>query len=38
MSDFGSKARQGTAAIGVIRRAELAKDLDPIVLRVNFIF
>ncbi|CAF0853451.1 unnamed protein product [Adineta steineri] len=35
MSDFGSKARQGTAAIGDIRKAELAKDLDPDVLRVR---
>ncbi|CAF1107828.1 unnamed protein product [Adineta ricciae] len=35
MSDFGSKARQGTAAIGDIRKAELAKDLDPTVLRVR---
>ncbi len=34
MSDFGSKARQGTAPIGDIRKAELAKDLDPIVLKV----
>lgn len=38
MSDFGSKARQGTAAIGDIRKAELAKELDPTVLRVRFIF
>ncbi len=33
MSDFGSKARQGTAAIGDIRKAELAKELDPTVLK-----
>ncbi len=36
MSDFGSKARQGTAAIGDIRKAELAKELDPIVFKVCF--
>ena len=35
MSDFGSKARQGTAAIGDSRKAELAKELDPTVLRVS---
>lgn len=35
MSDFGSKARQGTAAIGDIRKAELAKELDPTVLKVR---
>ncbi|CAF3719474.1 unnamed protein product [Rotaria magnacalcarata] len=35
MSDFGSKARQGTAAIGDIRKAELAKELDPTVFRVR---
>jgi hypothetical protein len=34
MSDFGSKARQGTAAIGDIRKAEVAKELDPTVLKV----
>lgn len=38
MSDFGSKARQGTAAIGDIRKAELAKELDPTVLKVHSIF
>ncbi len=38
MSDFGSKARQGTAAIGDIRKAELAKELDPTVLKVCFNF
>ena len=38
MSDFGSKARQGTAAIGDIRKAELAKELDPIVLKVRSTF
>jgi hypothetical protein len=32
-----SKARQGTAAIGDIRKAELAKDLDPTELRVSFV-
>lgn len=37
MSDFGSKARQGTAAIGDIRKAELAKDLDPTELRVSVV-
>lgn len=34
MSDFGSKARQGTASIGDIRKAEIAKELDPTVLKV----
>ena len=34
MSDFGSKARQGTATIGDIRKAEISKELDPIVLKV----
>jgi hypothetical protein len=38
MSDFGSKARQGTAPIGDSRKAELAKELDPIVLKVYFHF
>ncbi len=38
MSDFGSKARQGTAPIGDIRKAELAKELDPTVLKVCFNF
>jgi hypothetical protein len=37
ISDFGSKARQGTAPIGDIRKAELAKELDPNVFRVCFI-
>ncbi|CAF2790523.1 unnamed protein product [Rotaria sp. Silwood2] len=35
MSDWGSKARQGTEAIGDIRKAELAKELDPSVLKVR---
>ncbi len=35
-SDFGLKARQGTATIGDIRKAELAKDLDPTILKVYF--
>jgi hypothetical protein len=30
-------ARQGTAAIGDIRKAELAKELDPNVFKVCFI-
>lgn len=34
MSDFGSKARQGTESIGDKRRAELIKEVDPIVLQV----
>ncbi len=37
ISDFGSMARQGTAAIGDIRKAELAKELDPNVFKVCFI-
>ena len=36
MSDFGSKTRQGTASIGDIRKTELAKELDPTVLKVCF--
>ncbi|CAF0957547.1 unnamed protein product [Rotaria sordida] len=35
MSDWGSKARQGTESIGVIRKAELVKEIDPIVLKVR---
>ncbi|CAF3608260.1 unnamed protein product [Rotaria sp. Silwood1] len=35
MSDWGSKTRQGTETIGDIRKAELVKELDPIVLKVR---
>ena len=34
MQDFGSKARQATASIGDIRKAELAKELYPTALKV----
>ncbi len=37
MSDFGATSRQATAAIGDARKAELAKELDPIVLKVCFV-
>jgi hypothetical protein len=33
MSDFDSKARQGTSAIGDICKAELTKELDPTALK-----